>query len=1450
MKNMIKGDLLPWLGRGDWAQLLPAFSAALALLMRIYWNEVGPFNLMMVCIAFAIITLTAAFINGIGSGILSCFFAEAFLFLTHHHVQGLVNPGDALTQIEQAMAIMPGVAVLGALGRKKIESMIESRWQQRSVKQASHYEAILNISSDWFWAQDEECRFTRFDASRPTPDASPLSAFMGMRRWETPICYPNDHYWKAHIEQVRRREPIQNFIYRIKSVHTGSDRWFSVDGVPRFNDDGVFMGYSGVARDITAVRNHEMRIAEEGRRLGALVEHTPIALVVRDALFNVVSWNPAAEALFKKSRIDMFGTSVCDPEAPEAPVQAKLDIVSRMTAGESIINQRFSVTRDNGAEVIVNYNSSPIYDDDGALTGTVSFFSDITASVMESRKLVAATANLNALFDSSPLPIYARDLDGKITFWNSAAERDLGWASEEIIGRAHVFRTDARQGDFGEIRRATVDTKKSIRRECKFSRRNGEIIDVIQHVSPIIFQGEDVVRGTVHFVQDMSKLLREERARKDVERVMRAVFECAPEAIIMRDLRTGRVLACNPATERILGWTVEDFLNSNEPLTAEPTNAEYMHSTQEVLAGRVHSYETTNRRKDGTTIQSLISVGPVFGEDGKPFAKITVLRDITHQKMEQRELAERERLLSSIMDNVAEAIIVRAGKNFEVIVWNKAAERLFGWTATERVGQSGRQMLPDAAALEQDREATRLLETRNTVTYECTRKRKDGSLIHVSASMAKIAGFDGEPFGRIVLYRDITSRKANEALIAERDRNIRAIIDHTSEAIIMRSVPENKLLLWNKASERLFGWTFEERKDDHIVRTIDHARFISEKAYIDKVSAGEAITYEGDRKKKNGDSIRAMIAMAPVFNESGEVVARVTVIRDITREKAQAEQAKILALAAEHTADAMLVTDATFRVISVNRAFSVITDYQVDEIKHEKPWMLLRNDEDVRLFEKMVENLKETGYFQSKAWMRRKGGEPFLARFSFSAVRDDRDNITHCVGLITDLSANIGDHSGANVTNLVDQLTGIPRQDLFLDRAVMALTIAENRGHDCAILVANIDRFRTINESIGIMSGDKLLQEAAKIIKRVIGPESTVARTGGDEFSILINECKSWEDVARVAGAIESAFDTEIQVGDVPVNVTLTIGIACYPEDADDAIELLEAARFAQSRGRDSGRARSEFFRSDRNADLFEIRTLYRSISSAINHDELTVHYQPIIDAKTRDIRSVEALLRWDHPTAGMINAERFIPIAERVGIIEEIDLWAATQACMQVKRWMDAGFKAVSLSINISAQTFMSEQFIDNLRTVITKSAFPPALLFIDVDEKTLLKNVAIAIKRIREIKKIGAGLVVSNFGSNLISIPLMNKSYIHYAKIGQSGAHRSEEARYDKALPAIIQLASSYGVKMIASGVETEAQHQRLIDCGFDEEQGTYIMNPSSHQEITRLLQAGTTLQPRAAA
>jgi diguanylate cyclase (GGDEF)-like protein len=412
---------------------------------------------------------------------------------------------------------------------------------------------------------------------------------------------------------------------------------------------------------------------------------------------------------------------------------------------------------------------------------------------------------------------------------------------------------------------------------------------------------------------------------------------------------------------------------------------------------------------------------------------------------------------------------------------------------------------------------------------------------------------------------------------------------------------------------------------------------------------------------------------------------------------------------------------------------------------------------------------------------------------------------------------------------------------LFNDRLAQALAHARRRGvRGVAILFLDLDRFKTINDTLGHGAGDELLRLTAHRLSGAVREEDTVARLGGDEFLFLISGVDIVEDAARVATKILDAFHAPFVVAGHELHVTASIGISLFPMDAADGETLIRNADTALYRAKEQGRNRYQLYAPAMNAIAFRRLVLENSLRRALDREELTLHYQPLISLGNQVV-GVEALIRWVHPDLGMVPPLDFIPLAEETGLIVPLTRWIMRKACSQMKTWEQAGISPGVVSVNVSPRRFNDSNLPQMVADLLAATGLEGEHLCIEITEGVMMENVETTIATLAQLKKLGVKISIDDFGTGYSSLSYLKRLPIDSLKIDQSFVRGLPSDSGDSTIAMlIITMAHNLNLSVVAEGVETEEQVTFLRDRNCDVMQGYHISRPLPEAEAKLFLEA----------
>ncbi|MEW8143980.1 MAG: EAL domain-containing protein [Candidatus Thiodiazotropha endolucinida] len=568
----------------------------------------------------------------------------------------------------------------------------------------------------------------------------------------------------------------------------------------------------------------------------------------------------------------------------------------------------------------------------------------------------------------------------------------------------------------------------------------------------------------------------------------------------------------------------------------------------------------------------------------------------------------------------------------------------------------------------------------------------------------------------------------------------------------------------------------------------------------------------------------------------GEAVRRVLVDKQLRMAHRIAEEKLRLAdRAFQNTAEGITVTDASGNIVSTNPAFEAITGYSHEEVLGQNPRVLKSGHHPDTFYNEMWDTLLLTGHWRGEIWNRRKNGDAYPEWLTISAVKDGNDETTHYVGVFTDISQIKEAQDQINFLAHHDALTRLPNRALFRERFDHALMHARRENTSIALLFLDLDRFKTVNDTLGHPVGDQVLLEVSKRMNQIIRASDTLARLGGDEFVLLLEEQTDAQHAAVVARKLIDLFSRPMIIGEHELVVTASIGITLYPNDGDDSDKLIRHADRAMYEAKQQGRNTYRFFTRALTEGALERLMMENDLRRAVARNELILHYQPIVNLETRQLQGIEALVRWQHPEQGLIAPGLFIELAEEIGIIGEIGQWVLRAACSQLARWDRDGFKVPRISVNLSVQQIDREGLITMVSEELNSSGLSPERLELEVTESMLIRNPELSRTVLSELRTLGVKFAIDDFGTGYSSLAYLKLLPLDHLKIDQSFVRDIGKDANDEAIVlAIIAMSKSLGLESVAEGVEETHQARFLQQAGSDLAQGYLYSRPLPADEI----------------
>jgi diguanylate cyclase (GGDEF)-like protein/PAS domain S-box-containing protein len=692
----------------------------------------------------------------------------------------------------------------------------------------------------------------------------------------------------------------------------------------------------------------------------------------------------------------------------------------------------------------------------------------------------------------------------------------------------------------------------------------------------------------------------------------------------------------------------------------------------------------------------------------------------------------------------------------------------------------------------------------------------------------------------ICITTDITDRKVSEEELNVRDERFQALFDRASEGILLIS-PQGGFVACNNSFAEMHGYTVQEMLALNIkdLDTPYSAQHVPER--MRRIFAGESLIFEVENYRKDGSTF-PMEVSASLIDVGGERLIQ-SFSRDISERKLSEERLRVLAVAFE-THEAILITDANANIIKVNQAFQDITGYSSEDVLGKNPRILSARLQDNDFYLDMWNQLLGQGTWSGEIWDKRKNGQIYPKWLTITAVRDKFGKTTEYVAIFKDITEHKRIEEQIHNLAFYDVLTKLPNRRLLLDRMRVALTASARTNHSGAVLFLDMDKFKTLNDTLGHEYGDLLLIEVAKRIRSCVRDVDTVARMGGDEFVILLENVDEAEGVALqkvavIAEKIRTSLTRPYMLNNKEQYSSPSIGVTLYCGNEESEDILLKKSDMAMYQAKDSGRNAVRFFDPAMQVAVLVHAEIEADLRHAVPNRELHLYYQIQLDSQLHPI-GAEALVRWMHPKRGLVSPAQFIPIAEDSTLILDIGTWVLEEACRQLGLWAhNEQTRDLTLAVNVSAKQFKQFDFVGKVAAALSAHEVKASRLKLELTESVVLNDVTDVVAKMHALKAIGVSLSIDDFGTGYSSLSYLKRLPIDQIKIDQSFVRDIATDPNDAVMvKAIIDLAGNFHLNVIAEGVETQAHLDFLANNGCMAFQGYFFGRPVPIEQFKDLL------------
>ncbi|MDD5275447.1 MAG: bacteriohemerythrin [Methylovulum sp.] len=1181
------------------------------------------------------------------------------------------------------------------------------------------------------------------------------------------------------------------------------------------------------------------------QKLLLAVEQSPSLIVITDLNANIEFVNEAFLRTTGFNRSEVIGQNPKILHSGKNPKQLYESLWETLTQGNTWKGE-FVNKRKDGSEYIESALISPVRQTDGTVTHYLGIKEDITERKNLERHLLDQLAFTQAIIQAEVDGIaVCHAIDEapyvRFTVWNASMQTLTGYSLDEInrlgwyqtLYRAPEVQEHAkqrmRQGDHLQGEEWTITCKDSQQRTVQI------------HTTYCAHDGEGWhVLGVFH---DITERKRAENALRDSHQQMHSLLNSMAEGAYGVDIQ-GNCTFVNRSFLRILGYESDDeIIGKHIHALIHHSHADGSHYPaaeckmyRAYLANEeTHATDEVFWRKDGVAIPVEYWSQPLIA-DGVLTGAVATFIDISERKKAEAAAQQASQYTRSLIEASLDPLVTisTTGKITDV---NTATEQVTGRMRSQLIGSDFATYFTDP---EKARAGYKQAFTQGFVTdYPLAIRHTSGRVADVLYNASVYRDNKGNVQGVFAAARDITKRKQIETKLAKSEAHLRAIIECEPECI---KVVDSKgyITHMNPAGLAMLEADCVEQVIGQPVLGMLAPEY--RQAYAElfrRVLAGESQQLEYEVIGFKGGRRWLETHAVPMKDTDGQMV-ELAVTRDINERKQAEHQLRIAATVFE-SQQGMMVTDAHNNILRVNKAFTEITGYSLSEVIGKKPQILQSNRQSQHFYAKMWRNINTIGAWEGEIWNRRKNGEDYPSYLTIKAVIDPEGKTTHYVGTLADITLRKA--AAAEIEHLAyyDPLTDLPNRRLLMDRLKPALAASKRTNRYGSLLFIDLDNFKTLNDSLGHDMGDLLLQQVAGRLQSCVREYDTVARLGGDEFVVMLVDLSdepyvAAEQTETIGNKILALINQPFSLASHEYISTPSIGATLFKGQEQAAEELLKHADIAMYQAKTLGRNNLRFFDPQMQEAVITKAALQNELHKALAQHQFRLYFQIQVATPPHPF-GVEVLLRWLHPTRGLVAAADFLPLAEESGIILAIEHWVLETTCAQIQAWQqDPMTSGLVVSINISAKQFFQADFVAQVQTAIQRYAINPSLLKLELTESILMKDIEDTYTIMEALSKIGVQFSLDDFGTGYSSLQYLKKLPLTQLKIDPSFIRDIAKDSNDQAIVrTIIAIATNLNLSVIAKGVETLAQRQFLSDNECSLYQGYLFSKPVPIEQFT---------------
>jgi diguanylate cyclase (GGDEF)-like protein/PAS domain S-box-containing protein len=838
------------------------------------------------------------------------------------------------------------------------------------------------------------------------------------------------------------------------------------------------------------------------------------------------------------------------------------------------------------------------------------------------------------------------------------------------------------------------------------------------------------------------------------------------------------------------------------------------------------------------------------------------ISDITNRKRIETSLIERERFWLDVVNAAPDTIYVRDLCEKRLLFSNNHLGTQLGYSR-EELQQLGehfweRLLHPDDGELYQRmRNAQQALSDGVLMQFELRWRHRDGSWRWFDVREQALARDERGRVSRMIgVAKDITEQINHSESLRNSEQRYRLLAESISDVII---TTDNMLRLnyVSPSVNNVLGYDEQWVLDHGLIEQATNPQQVrSFYALLERVSEalGDPLRlaelrsdfpqqlFVFDCLHESGRKIPLELRLVPMWDDNGRFEGLLGIARDISLQRRAEKDLRMAATVFEHSTAAILVTDPAGYIVQINKAFSRVTGYSAEQILDQLPGVLTAQTQQAGHLGYVLRQLNLIGSWEGEVWLKRREGETFPAWVGITAVKDDEGDLVSYVGFFSDISERKASEQRIHRLAYYDGLTQLPNRTLFQDRLYNALINSGRDGDWLVLMFLDLDRFKPINDSLGHAAGDHMLKDVAQRLSACVDSNDTVARMGGDEFTLLLRPQPQRETAVmraiHVGEKILASLAQPFILEGREFFVTASIGIALSPQDGKELSQLMKNADTAMYHAKERGKNNFQFYQAEMNASALQRLELESDLRHALDQGQFHLHYQPQFSSDGKRLTGAEALLRWQHPQRGSVPPSDFIPVLEELGLVVQVGDWLLHEACQQLAAWHRQGVKVPKLSVNLSARQFSEGDLDQRIACALEQSGINPASLELELTESILMEDVDSAMHTLRALKSLGVFIAIDDFGTGYSSLNYLKQFPLDVLKIDRSFVDGLPHGEQDGQIArAIIAMAHSLNLTVIAEGVETLAQLNFLRGHHCDEVQGFLLGRPMSAAQFSTL-------------